>query len=74
MEKRTIYKSTRRRSLAKSLSFRMVSITTDLIVIYLFTRKAALSLEIALGANITSTIMYYIHERVWNRVHWGKGG
>lgn len=68
------YHSHRKRSIVKALTFRAISITTDLIIIYLFTRKIALSLGIALAANFTSTIMYYIHERAWNKVSWGREG
>ena len=66
------YKSQRKRSLAKSLTFRLISITTDLIIVYFFTRKIGLSVGIAVAANLTSTVMYYLHERIWNRISWGK--
>ena len=72
MKKTKYYRASRKRSFTKALSFRIISITTDLIVIYIFTRNESLSLKIALGANLTSTIMYYLHERIWNRTHWGK--
>ena len=66
------YNSHRKRSFAKAVSFRLISITTDLVIIYLLTRKVVLSLGIAAATNITSTLFYYLHERAWDRVAWGK--
>lgn len=61
-----------RRSLVKSISYRLLSITADTIVAYFFTRDVETTAGIVLFVNAYSTFLYYGHERVWSFVHWGK--
>ncbi len=62
----------RRRSGAKALSYRILSISVDSVVAYFFTRDAGLSAMIVLFVNGYSTALYYLHERVWSHIHWGR--
>ena len=61
-----------RRSIAKTLTYRIVIIILDFTVIYLLTRKLEISLGFMIVSNIYTTVAYYIHERVWDNVRWGK--
>ncbi len=61
-----------RRSIAKSVSYRIVSITVDALVAYFFTRDVALSAGIVIFVDGYSTLLYYLHERVWAHIHWGR--
>jgi uncharacterized membrane protein len=61
-----------RRSSAKAVSYRILSLTVDSIVAYFFTRDAVLSATIVVFVNAYSTILYYLHERVWAHIHWGR--
>ena len=61
-----------RRSLAKSVSYRVVSVLVDLIVAYFFTHSATLSAGIVLFVDGYSTVIYYLHERVWAHIRWGR--
>lgn len=60
-----------RRSIVKSITYRVVSICVDSTVAYLFTHDIALSAGIVLFVNGYSTVLYYLHERVWAHIHWG---
>lgn len=60
------------RSLVKSVSYRTISVITDLCVAYFFTRSAELSAGIVIFVDGYSTILYYAHERVWAHIHWGR--
>ena len=60
------------RSLVKSISYRLVSITADSIAAYFFTHDVALSAGIVIVVNSYSTILYYFHERIWANIHWGR--
>ena len=60
------------RSLFKSISYRIVSITADSIAAYFFTRDVSLSIGIVVFVNFYSIILYYFHERVWANIHWGR--
>jgi uncharacterized membrane protein len=60
------------RSIAKSISYRLLSLTADSMVAYFFTRDVALSAGIVILVNAYSTLLYYFHERVWAHILWGR--
>jgi uncharacterized membrane protein len=60
------------RSIAKSISYRLLSLTADSMVAYFFTRDIALSAGIVILVNAYSTLLYYFHERVWAHILWGR--
>jgi len=41
-------------------------------IVFLFTRKIILSLGVGFTEIIAKIIFYYLHERIWNKVSWGK--
>jgi uncharacterized membrane protein len=61
-----------RRSLVKSLTFRITILISDFIIVFAITRRYAITLGIMLVTNLASTLIYYGHERIWNKIHWGK--
>lgn len=60
------------RSAAKSITYRVLSVTIDSTVAYFFTRDVALSATIVVVVNSYSTLLYYLHERAWAHVNWGR--
>jgi uncharacterized membrane protein len=60
------------RSIVKAISYRLVSICADLILVFAITKKIELTLGIVTASNIVSTFVYYFHERVWNSFHLGR--
>lgn len=62
---------TRVRSIVKSITYRTVSVVVDTCVAYFFTHELSLSLAIVIVVNGYSTFLYYGHERLWGRIHWG---
>lgn len=63
---------TKARSLVKTVIWRIFATLVTWTVVYIFTRMIVESLEITLVAAVVSMIAYYIHERVWNLVRWGR--
>lgn len=61
-----------KRSVTKSATYRVLSISVDAVVAYLFTHNVALSAGIVLLVNGYSTLLYYIHERIWAHITWGR--
>ncbi len=61
-----------RRSLVKAITFRAVILFSDIAVIYFVTRRVDTTLTVVVASNLASTVLYYLHERAWNQVHWGK--
>ena len=61
-----------KRSLAKTIGYIALVVLADWIVTFIITKQYSLSLEITFFSNLVGTIIYFIHERAWNRIHWGK--
>jgi len=60
------------RSLAKAISWRFFGNLISFIIIYQLTHKAKLAF-IASGIElVVKIILYYYHERIWNKVKWGR--
>ncbi len=60
------------RSFAKAVSYRLLSIGLDLLIVFAFTKKVELTIGIVVLSNVVSIFMYYFHERLWNQVHFGR--
>lgn len=60
------------RSLLKTVSYRVVIIILDFAFIYLFTRKINIAISFMIVSNIYTSIGYLIHERIWDKIKWGK--
>ncbi len=68
----------RKRSFIKAISWRVIgSIDTfilSLIIIKFFSNKYTYDLAFYIAALelVTKTVIYYIHERLWNRINFGR--
>lgn len=62
----------RNRSIAKAITYRLISICVDSIIAFSITGSAEKTAYFVLLSNTLSLIIYFIHERAWNRIHWGK--
>lgn len=60
------------RSLAKAISWRITGSIDTFIVSWLITGQALLASGIAFTELLTKIVLYWLHERVWNRIEWGK--
>jgi uncharacterized membrane protein len=65
-------KDSKIRSLVKTLTWRVIATCITWAVGYALTRNLSGSLELSLIAAVLSTVVYYIHERVWTHLKWGK--
>ena len=59
------------RSLVKTVTWRVTGSTATFLIAYLMTGNFAVAGVIGATQMISNTILYYIHERVWNRIVWG---
>ena len=60
------------RSLVKSLTWRVVAILTTFISIYIVTRETQFAWQGTALTNTINFILYYAHERGWNKIGWGR--
>jgi uncharacterized membrane protein len=62
----------KRRSLAKSLTWRVIAIVSTLLIGYALTGSWAFALSLTLVSNVINFVLYYLHERIWLGIDWGK--
>ena len=60
------------RSLLKALSWRLVGSLDTFILSLLVTGKLRYAVSIASVEALTKIVLYYLHERAWRRVAWGR--
>ncbi|HTA26535.1 MAG TPA: DUF2061 domain-containing protein [Bacteroidia bacterium] len=70
--KENILKDTMKRSIVKSLSYRLVIIVLDFTTVYIFTGQVKLAIGFMLISNVYTTIAYFFHERIWDKIKWGR--
>lgn len=61
-----------RRSIVKTVSYRVVILILDFASIYLFTGQIKIAIGFMIVSNIYTSIAYFFHERIWDRIKWGK--
>ena len=62
---------TTKRSIVKAFTYRIVIIILDVSVIYILTRRLDVALGFMVISNIYTTVAYFLHERIWNKIQWG---
>lgn len=67
-------KVTKSRSLVKALSYRIWGTLTSFFVALILTGSAELSGLIAFWETVVKIVIYYVHERGWNFIQWGRRG
>lgn len=66
------FADTYQRSIAKTISWRILASSYLILVAYLLTGKVFVSVSISLTDFVLNLIEYYIHERGWNKIKLGK--
>lgn len=61
-----------KRSIAKSISWRIVGTIDTIIISWIVTGTLTLAFSIGMVELVTKMVLYFFHERVWNSIKWGK--
>ena len=67
-------KQTFRRTIVKTITYRVFVLICDFVAVYLFTGKVKVALGFMIVSNTYATVGYYFHERIWHKIKWGKIG
>ena len=62
----------RKRSIAKAITYRIICISMLALVTYVVTRDIMKMTSIVVIFQSIQMIIYYFHERTWERVKWGQ--
>ncbi len=60
------------RSLVKSISWRVTGTIDTFVISYIITGKVATAVSISGVEIVTKILLYYFHERAWNKINFGK--
>ena len=62
------------RSIAKAVSWRITGSLDTLLLSWFFTGDLAIAAAIGTTEVLTKMVLYYFHERIWNRISLGREG
>jgi len=67
-----MYKETNTRSVVKGISWRFVATGTTIVIVYLFFGRLDLAIATGLIETVLKVALYWGHEKVWQRIRWGR--
>lgn len=67
-----MYKDTKLRTAAKTISWRITATTTTVIIVYIFTGQIDTAIEVGLMEMVAKMLIFYFHERGWDKLKFGK--
>lgn len=65
-------KEGRSRSMAKAVSWRITGTIDTMVIAFIITGEPFWALSIGGTELITKVVLYYFHERVWDRIGYGR--
>jgi uncharacterized membrane protein len=60
------------RSIAKAISYRLLGSISTALIVFVFSGNATVSLGVGLVDMVTKIALYYLHERLWNHISFGR--
>ena len=66
-------KENKSRSIGKSISWRVLASCDTILISYLITGSIAIAATIGSIEVMTKMVLYYFHERAWNKFTFGRG-
>ena len=70
--KRSRMRVTKQRSALKAITWRIIGTADTFVISWAITKEPVTAGAIASFEVFTKTILYYFHERGWNKVNWGR--
>ena len=61
-----------KRSIIKAITWGGIATLIVFAIVYLFTKEVVLSVGISLFDRGVKIIAYYFHERLWNKIYFGR--
>jgi len=63
---------TKQRSALKAITWRIIGTADTFVISWVITKEPVTAGATASFEVLTKTILYYFHERGWNKVKWGR--
>ncbi|SHJ21993.1 Uncharacterized membrane protein [Arenibacter nanhaiticus] len=61
-----------KRSIVKSISWRFIGTLDTIVISWVVTGTLSVAFSIGAVELFTKMILYFFHERIWDRISWGK--
>lgn len=61
----------RKRSVVKAIVWRIICIVVSVLTTLVLTGEWDLAVAVGTIYNAITMVLYYFHERIWNRIKWG---
>ena len=71
-EGKNMYADTQKRSILKTLTWRITASLTTFLIAWLLTGDLLIGASIGSIEAIVKIFLYYFHERIWNNIVWEK--
>ncbi len=65
-------RDSRRRTVLKAVTWRTSATLTTTVLVYLFTGELSVAIEVGLLEFVAKLVFYYAHERLWDKIRFGK--
>jgi uncharacterized membrane protein len=72
LERVSVLSDTGKRSLIKTVTWRVTGSSATFLIAYIMTGNFAIAGVIGIVQLISNSILYFVHERVWNQIKWGR--
>lgn len=67
-----MYSESHTRSIAKAVTWRLLGTITTTVLVFVFTRRVGVSLAVGVIEFVSKIGLFWLHERVWDRVRIGR--
>ena len=64
---------THARSVFKGITWRIVGTLDTMVLVFLFSGRVSLAALVGTTEAFTKILLFWVHERAWQRIHWGHG-
>ena len=61
----------RKRSIAKTITFRILATITTVVLVLIFTKDLSIAGIVGVLDFLSKLLIYYLHERAWDKIRWG---
>ena len=63
---------TKTRSLLKAISWRVFATSVTILIVFIFFGKLDLAIAAGVLESLSKIVIYFIHERIWNKINFGR--
>lgn len=62
----------KKRSFVKIITWHLLAMSFTLGIVYFFTGQLITSAKVTFSALTVGMVLFYVHERIWDKIKWGK--